>query len=399
MDQSVVEVSALSATEARAQIGRIRLLGEQLWYELRDFYEQRGWVVLGYASFAECVKQELGMTERRAFYLLDAANIKASLDSYDVVATTGMLSSHAVELKPLPPPLRIEVAKQVDFSQTSVRELRKIVREAKVTLEAKVEEQKAARPVVELPAAPVLPDNVSIRQGDAAALPLFSESVDLIVTSPPYGLDKAYGSDDDPAHWEGRMSAWLTELYRVTRPGGRLALNVPLDTARGGERPTYAIAVSAAFAAGWRYRSTIVWNEGNVTHSTGRGSVDSPASPYVLAPVEMIPLFSKGDWKRGGDRSDLTHAEWLEWTNGLWTFGGESRPWEGHPAPFPEELPRRLIKLLSYFGDTVLDPFCGSGTTAVVAMRLGRRFCGFDVSSEYVASAQRRVARVSDDGQ
>jgi site-specific DNA-methyltransferase (adenine-specific) len=114
----------------------------------------------------------------------------------------------------------------------------------------------------------------------------------------------------------------------------------------------------------------------------------------VVAPVEMVAVFSKGPWRRDptGRTWDLTRHEWIEWTNGLWRFAGESAPWEGFPAAFPVELPYRLIKLLSFHDDLVLDPFVGSATTAVVAARLGRRFVGFDIDSSQVDSAKRRLA-------
>lgn len=238
-----------------------------------------------------------------------------------------------------------------------------------------------------------LPSSVVLAVADAAALPLPDGVIDLTVTSPPYGLDKAYGTPDDADGWPDRMRVWLAECYRVTRENGRLAINVPLDTTAGGYRPTYAQTVEAALAVGWTYRTSIVWNEGNVSKTVARGSVDSPRAPHVIAPVEMVALFSKGEWRRepNGTAPDLTHDEWLEWTNGLWSIPGEGRPWEEHPAAFPVELPRRLIKLLSFPGDTVLDPFVGSGTTALVAYQLGRRCCGYDASEEYVASARRRL--------
>lgn len=244
---------------------------------------------------------------------------------------------------------------------------------------------------------PVLPREAPLLAvADARALPLPAGVVDLIVTSPPYGLEKPYAVEDDsPERWADFMAAWLAEAARVSREGGRLALNVPLDTTAGGYRPTYAQAVAAAITAGWSYRSTIVWAEGNVSKSTGRGSVDSASAPHVIAPVEMIALFSRGPWHRdppAGRPSDLAHEDWLAWTNGLWQFGGETRAWEGHPAAFPEELPRRLIHLLSFPGDVVLDPFVGSGTTALVAWRLGRRAIGFDLSTAYIAAARRRLA-------
>jgi site-specific DNA-methyltransferase (adenine-specific) len=206
-------------------------------------------------------------------------------------------------------------------------------------------------------------------------------------------LDRPYlGLEDLAAGWSAFMADWLTEAFRVTSPGGRLALNIPLDTTEPTARSTYAEAVTAAQAAQWRYRWTIVWNEDNITRSVARGSVDSPSAPHVIARVEMIAVFSKGDWPRPSARlPDLTHAEWLEWTNGLWHFGGEHRPWEGHPAPFPEELPRRLIKLLSYPGDVVFDPFVGSGTTLLAAWKLGRKGIGCDLVPEYVAATRRRI--------
>jgi site-specific DNA-methyltransferase (adenine-specific) len=229
--------------------------------------------------------------------------------------------------------------------------------------------------------------------GDATALPLADGTVDLTVTSPPYGLDKPYAGQEDPAQgWDAFTFAWLAECFRVSRPGGRLALNVPLDTTHPTRRPTYAVAVQAATFAGWSYRWSIVWNENNITRAVARGSVDSAAAPHVIARVEMIAVFAKGAWRRDPPGpSDLTHEEWLAWTDGLWTFPGEGAAWEGHPAPFPEELPRRLITLLSFPGDTVLDPFLGSGTTALVARQLHRQMIGFDVAPSYIAATLRRV--------
>jgi len=239
-----------------------------------------------------------------------------------------------------------------------------------------------------------LPGTVRLEVADALRLPLDAGAVDLIVTSPPYGLDKPYGDAVDPAlGWQVFMQTWLLEAYRVARDGGRLALNVPLDTTLGGYRPTGAEAILAAVGAGWTYRSSIVWLEDHISHRVGRGSVDSASAPHIIAPVELVALFSKGDWRREPPGpSDLAHEEWLEWTNGLWRFSGESRPWEGHPAPFPLALPWRLIKLLSFPGDVVCDPFVGSGTTALAALRLGRQVVGFDRNPGYIAAALRRVA-------
>jgi site-specific DNA-methyltransferase (adenine-specific) len=267
-------------------------------------------------------------------------------------------------------------------------------------LRERVQKHRRARAREAALAAPVphddlLPLNVEFSIADATRLPLDNEKTDLIVTSPPYGLDKPYRGVRDPAEgWQAFMTDWLKEASRVSRAGGRLALNVPLDTTKGGFRPTAAQSVTAAEEAGWTYRSTIVWNEGTVSKSVARGSVDSPSAPHIIAPVEVVLLFSKGKWKRiaKGRAWDLTHDEWLEWTNGLWTFPGENNPWEGFEAAYPVELPYRLIKLLSFYDDVVCDPFLGSGTTAVAATRLGRPFVGYDISEIQVDSAKRRLA-------
>lgn len=242
----------------------------------------------------------------------------------------------------------------------------------------------------------IAPETVPARieVGSALSMNLPDDAVHLIVTSPPYGVGVEYPDGDIPSPlWQSFMLRWLTEALRVSAPGGRLALNVPLDTFSGGCRPTYAQAVQAAIEAGWRYRSTILWADNELGKSTARGSVDSPSSPYIYAGAEPIALFSKGPWKRQPPcPPDIDHSDWVAWTNGLWRFRGVQVPWEGHPASFPLELPRRLILLLSFPGDVVLDPFVGSGTTALAAMQLGRQAIGFDRSERYVQSTLRRLA-------
>ena len=244
------------------------------------------------------------------------------------------------------------------------------------------------------PANDLLPADVRIEVADARSLPLADGTVDLTVTSPPYGIGKPYATGDAADGWPEFMRDWLREAYRVAAERGRLALNVPLDATEGGFRPTYAQAVAAAVEAGWTYRFTVVWAEDNVSKSTARGSIDSPQAIHVVAPVEMVAVFSKGAWRRdpAGRTWDLARQEWLEWTNGLWRFGGESNPWEGFPAAFPVELPHRLIKLLGFHDDLVCDPFVGSGSTAIAAARLGRQFVGFDIDSAQIGSTKRRLA-------
>jgi len=122
----------------------------------------------------------------------------------------------------------------------------------------------------------------------------------------------------------------------------------------------------------------------------------SASAPYVIAPVELIVVFYKKEWKKSYKaQSDITKEEFMDWTNGLWTFNGESKKRIGHPAPFPRELPKRCIKLFSYVGDTVFDPFLGSGTTLIEAKANNRIGIGLDISKEYCQLAKSRLLKES----
>ncbi len=229
---------------------------------------------------------------------------------------------------------------------------------------------------------------------DARALPLTDACVDLTVTSPPYALDIEYiGGDIQAETWPAFMAEWLAESFRVTKPHGRLALNVPLDTSRGGKRPTYVQACQAALDAGWSYQATITWHEGHTSKGDrSLGTVNSSRRPHPIDSSEMIVLLSKGAWgPSSAHPDDITPAEWQLYGRGPWRFSGEPRRPDGHPAPFPEELPYRLIRYLSRVGDVICDPFVGSGTTTTVAHRLGRRAIGFDLAPTYIEMSRRRV--------
>lgn len=221
-------------------------------------------------------------------------------------------------------------------------------------------------------------------------------SIDLVVTSPPYNVDIRYASYDDTISYDTYLeftSNWLGKVYQLLKRDGRFCLNIPLDKNKGGQQSVYADITTLAKKIGYHYHSTIVWNEQNISRRTAWGSWLSASAPYVIAPVEMIVLLYKGTWKKqsGSKKSDITREEFIEWTNGTWTFSGESKKKIGHPAPFPLELPKRCIKLFTYVGDTVLDPFLGSGTTLVACSLLNRQGVGIEVEEKYCEIAKKRL--------
>jgi site-specific DNA-methyltransferase (adenine-specific) len=221
-------------------------------------------------------------------------------------------------------------------------------------------------------------------------------NVDLIVTSPPYNVDIQYENyrDDIPYDEYLRFTEkWLTKCYALMKDDGRLCLNIPLDKNKGGQQSVCADITTIAKKCGWKYHATIIWNEQNISRRTAWGSWMSASAPFVIAPVEVILVLYKKTWqKRNGSRkSDIMREEFISWTNGVWNFSGESRHKIGHPAPFPVELPRRCVKLFSYVGDTILDPFLGSGTTLIACLETGRTGIGIEINKTYCELAKRRL--------
>lgn len=223
-----------------------------------------------------------------------------------------------------------------------------------------------------------------------------ASSIDLIVTSPPYNVDIKYNSHNDQISYEDYLEfskQWIAKCYQLANHAGRFCLNIPLDKNKNGQQSVGADLTTIAKKIGWRYHSTIIWNEGNISRRTAWGSWMSASAPYVIAPVELIVILYKNEWKKinGSKENDISKEEFMEWTNGVWTFNGESKKRIGHPAPFPRELPRRCIKLFSYVGDVVLDPFMGSGTTLIEAYLNNRKTLGVDVDRKYCQLAEKRL--------
>ncbi len=243
-------------------------------------------------------------------------------------------------------------------------------------------------------------ENIAIINDDVLTTSAIEgDSIDLIVTSPPYNVDIKYNSHKDDISYSDYLEfseKWLRQCYDWLREDGRLCLNVPLDKNKGGQQSVGADFTSLAKSIGYQYHSTIIWNEGNISRRTAWGSWMSASAPFVIAPVELILILYKNRWKKtsGSKKSDITRDEFMNWTNGIWTFNGESKKKVGHPAPFPLELPKRCVKMFSYVGDTVLDPFMGSGTTVLAAAMHGRKAIGLEIDKGYCKLAQQRIQNV-----
>ena len=221
-------------------------------------------------------------------------------------------------------------------------------------------------------------------------------SIHLIVTSPPYNVGKAYDADLSLQEYLDLLEQVMREGYRVLTPGGRVCVNI----ANVGRKPYVPLASYVTLRMlelGFVMRGEIIWDKGaSAGVSMAWGSFASAANPVLRDVHEYILVFSRPPMGRPGKgrRSTIRKEDFMAWTKSIWSFPAESARRVGHPAPFPIELPRRLIELYTFEGDVVLDPFIGSGTTAVAAVLTGRHFVGYDIVPEYVELARRRVEAV-----
>jgi len=178
-------------------------------------------------------------------------------------------------------------------------------------------------------------------------------SIDLIVTSPPYNVEIKYNTHNDKLSYKDYLEfsrKWLTRCYGWLKEDGRFCLNIPLDKNKGGQQSVGADLTTIAKRIGFKYHSTIVWNEGNISRRTAWGSWLSASAPYVIAPVELIVVLYKNRWKKtsGSKKSDITREEFMEWTNGLWTFSGESKK-NRSSSSFPDRTAQQMHKTFFFF--------------------------------------------------
>ncbi len=220
--------------------------------------------------------------------------------------------------------------------------------------------------------------------------------IDLIFTSPPYNFGLSYDSHNDTATWDAYFSMLFSifkEGIRVLKYGGRFVVNVqPLYS---DYIPAHHIISNFFIQQKMIWKSEIIWEKNNYNcKMCSYGSWKSPASPYMKYTWEFVEVFCKGDLKKPGNsqNADISAEEFKSWVVAKWSIAPERHMKEfGHPAMFPESLAERVLKLFSFRGDMVLDPFNGAGTTSVVAKKTGRRYLGIDISQEYCDTAQKRL--------
>lgn len=225
-----------------------------------------------------------------------------------------------------------------------------------------------------------------------------NNSLHLMITSPPYNVSKEYDNDLSLNEYLSLLKNCFTETYRVLVDGGRACINI----ANIGRKPYIPLSDYVSkimIEIGFNMRGEIIWNKSaGAGISTAWGSFQSASNPILRDVHEYILIFSKGNYKRERDKEEkelrkdnITKEEFIEWTKSVWTMNTESAKRIGHPAPFPEELPNRLIKLFSFTNDIVIDPFMGSGTTAIAAIKNNRNFVGYEINKEYINLANNRI--------
>lgn len=251
----------------------------------------------------------------------------------------------------------------------------------------------------------------TIINGDSRCMKkLQDKSVHLVVTSPPYWQLKDYGSDeqigfnDSYESYINNLNLVWKECYRVLNNGCRLCVNIGDQFARSVYYGRYKVIpirteiIKFCECIGFDYMGAIIWQKKTTTNTTGgasiMGSFPFPRNGILSIDYEFILLFKKlGDPKRPEQKikelSKMTKEEWREYFSGHWNFGGTKQ--DGHIAMFPEELPKRLIKMFSFVGDTVLDPFLGSGTTTLSARNLSRNSVGYEINSEFIPFIKKKL--------
>lgn len=220
-------------------------------------------------------------------------------------------------------------------------------------------------------------------------------SIHLMVTSPPYNVTKEYDENLTLREYLQLLRNVFAETYRVLVYGGRACVNV----ANLGRKPYIPLSdyiSQMMIDIGYLMRGEIIWYKGaGAGVSMAWGSWQSAANPVLRDTHEYVLVFSKGSFSRKkpeGKADAITREQFMEWTKSVWIMNPESAKKVGHPAPFPVELPFRLIQLYTYTEDIVLDPFMGSGSTAIAALKSRRKYVGYEIDPKYIKLAEERIA-------
>lgn len=221
------------------------------------------------------------------------------------------------------------------------------------------------------------------------------KSIHLMVTSPPYNVGKDYDADLTLAEYMGLLRYVWGEVHRVLVPGGRVCINIA-NLGRKPYIPLHSFVIEDMISLGFLMRGEIIWNKSSSAgSSTAWGSWLSPTNPTLRDVHEYILVFSKGTFRRkkvSDRKGTISRDEFLEFTKSVWNFQSVSARKIGHPAPFPVELPYRMIQLYTFAGEVILDPFMGSGQTAIAAMKTDRHFIGYEIDETYIELAENRVS-------
>jgi site-specific DNA-methyltransferase (adenine-specific) len=219
-------------------------------------------------------------------------------------------------------------------------------------------------------------------------------SVHLMVTSPPYNVGKEYDENLTLNEYREFLKRVWSEVKRVLVPGGRACINIA-NLGRKPYIPLHAFLIEDMLDLGFLMRGEIIWNKASSgSPSTAWGTWLSAKNPILRDIHEYILVFSKSSFARDrieNKKSTISKEEFLEFTKSVWTFSAEPATKVGHPAPFPVELPYRLIQLYTFEEEVILDPFMGSGQTAIAAIKTHRHYIGYETNQEYIELAQRRI--------
>lgn len=222
-----------------------------------------------------------------------------------------------------------------------------------------------------------------------------SDCIHLVITSPPYNVGQEYEEGQTFDEWLTLMKLVIAECKRVMIPGARICINTG-NTWRNPYNPLTMYLWRILLDLDFIPRGEIIWYKGaHGKPSTAWGSWKSPSNPVLRDVHEYILIASKNQMKLSvNGNSSITRDEFMRDTKSVWIMPTADKRVANHPAPFPEQLPARLINLYSYINNNVLDPFNGSGTTCYAAARRNRRYVGYDIKSEYCETARSRLTQL-----